>query len=309
MSSIGTAIVNGTALNNAQKAVLFADISGSTRLYEALGDECAFAAVDGCLDILRHLTVVHGGMVIKSIGDEIMVVFPDAVIAAQAACEMQMVTSNRPPVQGFHIDIRIGFHFGTVLEGAGDVYGDTVNMAARMTEIAQARQIITTGATVAMLPPIMRAGTRTLSNLAIKGRSDDVEVSEVLWQENAEMTMMVGNTYTSEAGEPSLLLVHQGDHFIVNLARPSITIGRDELADIVVADRRASRIHARIEQRRDKFVLIDLSSNGSYVTLRGEAEIQLRREEMVLHKDGSISLGHPCKKDPDEIIGFSVQQP
>lgn len=289
------------------KAVLFADVSGSTHLYEILGDARAFAAVDGCLDILRRLTAAHSGLVVKTIGDEIMAVFPNAVSAAQAACEMQMVVSAKPAIDTIHVGIRIGFHFGPVLENNGDVFGDTVNIAARMAEIAQAQQIITTGATVAMLPPIMRTSTRTLNSLPIKGKADDIEVREVIWQEGEELTMMVGNTYTAKTSEPVLQLVHQNNIHIVDADHPSITIGRDELADIVIEDRRASRMHAKIERRRDRFILVDLSSNGSFVIIQDEGEIQLRREEMVLRKSGTISLGHSYQKDPTEFIKFSIK--
>ena len=297
-----------TPINTQQdKAVLFADVSGSTRLYETLGDARAFAAVNGCLDILRRLTAAHSGVVVKTIGDEIMAVFPDAITAVQAACEMQLVVSAKPPIDNIRIAIRIGLHFGPVLENNSDVFGDTVNIAARMSGIAHAQQIITTGTTVDMLPPIIRASTRTLNSLSIKGKADDIEVREVIWQESDEMTMMVGNTISPNTAEPSLQLVHQGDKFTVDAARPSIMIGRDELADIVIQDRRASRMHAKIERRRGKFVLVDLSSNGSFVIIKGENEIQLRREEFVLRESGTISLGHPYKKDPTEIIEFSIQ--
>lgn len=300
-----------TAHTNTQqeKTVLFADISGSTRLYEVLGDARAFSAIHNCLDILRRLTMAHSGRVVKTIGDEIMAVFPDAVSATQAACEMQLVVSSQPPIDGVHVAVRVGFQFGPVLENSrdGDVFGDTVNVAARMVEIAKAQQIITTSATVNLLPRIMQASTRTFDHISIKGKTDDIEVREIIWQESDEMTMMVSNTFTHKASEPTLRLVHQGDQFILDAAHPSITIGRDEQADIVIQDRRASRMHARIERRRNKFVFVDLSSNGSYVIVNGEAEIQLRREELLLRESGSISLGHPYKKDPTEIIEFFCQ--
>lgn len=300
--------MNNPAPGNMQhdKAVLFADVSGSTRLYDVLGDARAFATINDCLDTLRLLTNAHKGHVVKTIGDEIMVIFPDAITATQAACEMQTVVSAKEPVDSIRVAIRIGFHFGPVLESKGDVFGDTVNIAARMTEIARAQQIITTGTTVARLPPIMRTGTRTLESLSIKGKSDDMAVCEVIWQDSAEMTMMVGNTYPPRSAAPTLHLVHQGYEFLVNAAHPSISIGRDELADIVIQDRSASRMHARIERRRDRYILVDLSSNGSYVSINGESEVQLRREEMVLRKSGSISLGHTFQKDPTEIIEFSL---
>lgn len=286
------------------RAVLFADVSGSTRLYEVLGDARAFAAINDCLDVLRKLTVAHSGRVVKTIGDEIMALFPDAMTAVQAACEMQMVVSARKPVDDVRVAIRIGLHCGPVIERDGDVFGDTVNVAARMAEIAKAQQIVTTGGAVSRLPAIMRASTRSLAALAVKGKADDIEVREVIWQDSEEMTMVVGHTFTSPAGEPSLRLVHQGETFVVDASRPSVTIGRDEHADIVIQDRRASRMHARIERRRDKFVFVDVSSNGSYVIVEGETEIQLRREEFVLRDSGSISLGHPYKKDPTEVIEF-----
>ncbi len=312
LASTGIVIVNESALDNMRQdnAVLFADVSGSTRIYEKLGDTRAFATINGCLDMLRSLTETHAGRVVKTIGDEIMAVFPDAISAAQAACEMQLVVSAMPPIDDIRVAIRIGFHFGPVLRNPcdGDVFGDTVNIAARMTEIAQAQQIITTGAAIAQLPPIMRSSTRALSSLSVKGKADDVDVREVIWQETAEMTMMVSNTYTPKSSEPVLKLAYQGQEYTVDASRPSITIGRDEQADIVIKDRSASRMHGKIELRRDKFVLIDLSSNGSYVTIRGESEIPLRREEMVLRESGTISLGHPYKKDPGEIISFGCRQ-
>lgn len=294
--------------NNIQqdKAVLFADVSGSTRMYEMLGDKRAFAAIDGCLNVLRRLTAAHSGQVIKTIGDEIMCVFESATAATQAACEMQMVISAKAPIDSIRIAIRIGLHFGPVLETDGDVFGDTVNVAARMTEIAQAQQIITTGSTVMMLPPIMRTGTRALNSLSIKGKADDIDVHEVFWQEGEELTMMVGNTYTAKAAEPFLQLIHHGEKFFVNAAQPVFSIGRDEQTDIVIEDRRASRMHAKIEKRRDKFILIDMSSNGSYVSIKDETEIALRREEMVLRESGVICLGHSYQKDPSEYIEFSI---
>jgi class 3 adenylate cyclase len=309
LDSFGTTSVNDITPADAarERTVLFADVSGSTRLYEVLGDARAFAAINGCLDILRKLTAAHSGRVVKTIGDEIMAVFPDAVNAVQAACEMQFVVSSRKPVDNERVAIRIGLHHGQVLESADDVFGDTVNVAARMAEVAKAQQIITTGSTVSLLPPIVRASTRTLSILAIKGKADDIEVREVIWQESEEMTMMVGHTVAPQTVEPTLTLIHQGETFVVDAAHPSITIGRDEQADIVIQDRRASRMHARIERRRDKFVFVDISSNGSYVIVKNETEIQLRREEFALRESGSISLGHPYIKDPTEVIEFFCQ--
>ena len=287
-------------------AVLFADVCGSTRLYELLGDTRAFSTINSCLDILRRVTGAHSGRVVKTIGDEIMAVFPDTISAVQAASEMQSEISAQPPIDNARVAIRIGFHHGSVLENKmdGDVFGDTVNIASRMANIAQGGQIITSEITVSKLPPIMRTSTRMLDALTVKGKTDDIKVFEVIWLESAETTMMVGRTHSNLPTKSAVRLIHRSREFIINADRPSITLGRDSQADIVIEDPRASRMHAKIERRRDKFVFIDQSSNGSYITIKGEDEIQLRREELVLRGSGSISLGHSFKKDPTEFVEF-----
>ncbi|MBI1424328.1 MAG: FHA domain-containing protein [Gammaproteobacteria bacterium] len=287
--------------------MLFADVSGSTRLYEYLGDTLAFATINNCLTILRRLTEAHQGRVVKTIGDEIMAVFPDAGLAVQTACEMQLEMKAQPPVGNAQVAIRIGFHYGSVIEsgqGDGDVFGDTVNIAARMASIANGGQIITSETTVKQLPPIMRSSIRALDALTVKGKAEDIQVFEVIWQESSEMTMMVSRTLTPSLAEPVVRLIHAGQEFIVNAQRLSLTLGRGEQADIIFQDRRASRMHGRIERRRDKFVFVDQSANGSYLTFSGEDEIELRREEVVLRGNGSISLGHPYRKDPSETVEF-----
>lgn len=299
---------SSSANTQQDKAVLFADVSGSTHLYEVLGDTLAFTAINDCLNILRHITFTHSGQTIKTIGDEIMAVFPDALTAVQAACEMQLAISAQPPIENTHVAIRIGFHFGPVLENAhdNDVFGDTVNVAARMARIAKAQQIITTGTTAAMLPPIVYASTRTFTSLSVKGKAEDIEVREVIWQASDEMTMMVSSNSAVKTADTSLTLTYRGNKFIVDAQHPTVVIGRDDHMDLVVQDLRASRMHARVERRRDKYVFVDLSSNGSYIATKGEAEVELRREEFVFRESGTISLGHTFQVDPTEFIEFAL---
>lgn len=287
--------------------MLFADISGSTRLYETLGDTRALALINGCLNILQGITKNHCGRVVKTIGDEIMALFPDVATAVQSACEMQIALMAMPQIENTRVAIRIGFHYGPVIvnEVDGDVFGDTVNTAARMANIAKGWQIITSGATVSKLPRIMRNSVRSLDALTVKGKLEDIEVFEVIWQESAEMTMMSERTQSHHAAhEPVLRLVHRGDEYVLDAERTFVTLGRDAQEGVMVHDRMASRAHAKIERRRDKFVFIDQSTNGSYITFKGENEIGLRHEELLLRGTGSISFGHPYKKDPSEVVEF-----
>ena len=191
-------------------AVLFADLAGSTKLYETLGDTFAKIVVDECLDAMRAVTARHSGRVIKSIGDELMCVFPDADQGSMAASEMQLAIAALPPVPGVRRSIRVGFHAGPLLEADGDVFGDTVNTAARMTGLAKGDQIITTLTTVVRMSPLLRASTRLIAALAIRGKEEDVEVCEVLWQATDELTM-AASALVQPAASQSLHLLH-GNH-------------------------------------------------------------------------------------------------
>ena len=284
-------------------AVLFADVSGSTRLYESVGDAAALATIGGCLATIRTACEGHGGRVVKTIGDEVMAVFAVADHAADAAAEMQARISELPAAGRARLGIRVGFHFGPAIEVEGDVFGDSVNTAARMAALAKAEQVILSEQTADLLSPLLRTRVRQLDSLTVKGKHKDIGIFELIWQgPDADLTALA----TRPMHVPARILLRHGTREIeLNEARPSVTLGRDPQNDLVIADRMASRLHARIERRRDKFVLVDQSSNGTFVTIEGDAEIQLRREEIVLRGCGRATFGHAWKDAADEVLTFS----
>src|SRR3954466_6441724 len=123
--------------------VLFADVCDSTQLYERLGDAQALATMSRCLEMARGVAIQSGGRLVKTMGDELMLVFPTAKEAAKAAVGIQERMSSVPRVAGLRLDFRIGFHFGDAIEQDGDVFGDSVNTAARIVALAKAGQILT----------------------------------------------------------------------------------------------------------------------------------------------------------------------
>jgi len=283
--------------------VLFADVSGSTRLYERLGDKEALHAVERCINRMTRATEQFKGRVIKTIGDEVMAVFDDAVAGMEAACSMQQRVDDLPPASGIKLAIRVGFHFGPAIEDAKDVFGDTVNMAARMAGLAKAGQIITTGDTVGRLPALLQQSTREIDALSVKGKAEDVRVCEILWQESDDLTMKSGSVAPAAAAR--MIVRHGGEEQVLDAGHSVFFLGRDAASDIIINDRRASRSHARIERRRDKFVLIDQSTNGTYVTFVGEVEFALKREEVILRSKGHISFGHAYDVGC-EVVEFQV---
>lgn len=288
-------------------AILFADVSGSTRLYEKLGDARALECIGLCLNIMREVTAEHGGRVIKTIGDEVMCVFPTVSAGAKAAADMQARVSMQDPAGGQRLAIRIGLQFGPVLEKADDVFGDSVNVAARMASLAKAGQIITTGDSVDAMPPSMRALTRNLDTVSVKGKQEDIAICEIIWQHGEDLTSLATRMDVGPPSQIRLRLRHGGREVVFGPEQKQVTLGRDASCDLVIADRKASRQHARIERRRDKYVLIDQSSNGTHLTVHGQPEIRIRREEFVFQGRGSISFGHPYAADPTEVVVFEIE--
>src|SRR3989440_10576218 len=284
-------------------AVLFADVSGSTRLYEKLGNAHALVAVGRCLDLVRAVCEGRGGRVVKTIGDEAMTVFRSVDDTAEAAAEIQAKLDELPPVGGTRLAMRIGFQFGAAIESDGDVFGDSVNVAARMVALAKAGQVITSSETVAALSPWLQSRFRELDSLTVKGKAQDVRICELLWQESADELTALS---TRPKSQPAKMWLRLGEREIeLTESQDALTLGRDLQCDIVIGDKMASRMHARIERRRDKFVLVDQSSNGTYVTVDGEKEILVRREELVLRRRGQISFGHSASAPGSgEVVMF-----
>jgi hypothetical protein len=285
---------------------LFADIAGSTKLYDTLGDLQAKKMVDECINLMRGVVAQYGGRVIKTIGDEVMCVLPDADSGCLAATDMQLKIMALPAVADVKRAIRVGFHFGPLIEENNDVFGDAVNLAARMAGLAKSMQIITTRVTVDQLSPLLKNSSRRIAALAVKGKGDDVEVCEIIWQASDELTMATPSLIT--APKPTRLhLTHGTTSLVLEQANAGLVLGRDASCQIVVADRMASRQHARIERRQGKFFLTDQSTNGTFVAFAGEVELTLRREEVMLRGQGQIAFGRSVSASSDDTVEFSVQ--
>lgn len=289
-----------------QCAVVFVDISGSTRLYESLGDAPALDRVARVLAILQSVTEESGGRVVKGVGDGLMCAFDAAETALGAARAMQERIEGQRALGNLDLGIHVGCHYGPVIENSGDLYGDTVNVAARVAGLARVAQILTTEDTIGRLSSTAREHTRLLDRVPVKGKQAALPIYEVLWQEGDDLTML-GTRFGSER-QTRLVLRHEGHDLAVEEGGlASVTLGRDAGCEIVIADRRASRLHAHIERRRNKFVLVDHSANGTWVGIHGFDEVVLRREELILSGQGVIGFGQSPSNEGAERVEFACQ--
>jgi adenylate cyclase len=231
-------------------------------------------------------------------------VFPSAEAVCQAAIEMQWRMTELPSIGGEPLAIRIAFHFGAAVERDDDVFGDSVNVAARLTEMANGQQIITSAQSLQDLPLELSSYARHLWPVSVRGRSEPVDLYEILWNGGTDATVTLSAHFEPARIPVRLRLLYQGREVAVSPDRPQVSIGRDGANELVVEASNASRVHARVEWRVDKFVLIDLSTNGTYVLSSDDQETSLRREELILNGDGAISLGVSNRVSPLERIRF-----
>ena len=297
-----------------QVTILFADVVGSTHLYEALGDDRARETVQRCVDIMKQSTEEYGGSVIKTVGDEVMSTFPSADDALNAASQMQQRITNGEDISAkeTRVAIRIGCHFGPVVVENRDIFGAAVNMANRMTSQAKAGQIITTQTTVEQLSGEWRSLVRQIDLATVRGQSSEVAVFEVLWQPEEATSMLPSIDIGREPSKPKAtasLQLRFGDEEIV-LGEGSfvaITLGRADENDIVIKGKLISRIHARIEMQKNKFLLIDESTNGTFVQRDDGEELFVRRDSSELVDSGVISLGRVAQRGTPLAVEFEVQ--
>ncbi|UCD78137.1 MAG: adenylate/guanylate cyclase domain-containing protein [Desulfobacterales bacterium] len=290
-------------------AILFADIAKSTHIYETLGNKVAKNLIDASLSLLSNVTAKHQGTVIKTIGDEIMCTFPTANDAVEAAVEMHQSLEDMPfpekPEYGSP-NIYVGIQFGPVIKEGGDVFGDAVNVAARMVALAKQRQIITTEGTVKLLSKERQALTRCIDKTTVKGKSGILRIYEVIWEEH-DVTVMATHVTETPTQKSRLELTYKGQTIKLDENRPIATLGRQPHNDVVVDDKRVSRSHARIEYNRGKFMLIDQSSNGTMLRIQGKKSMLLKREETQLLGTGVIGLGRKVTPDSETAVHFAVR--
>ena len=289
-------------------AIMFADIAGSTKLYDTLGDQLARTKVAATIETMSEITRQNKGTVIKTIGDEVMCTFPTAEDAGTAAWEMQEKFEEEAEsnTDGSPVSVRIGMHFGPAILEGGDVFGDAVNIAARMAAQAKAKQIITTQDTLDKLPPAMRASTRFVDHAPIKGKKEEIDIFEIIWQEEDVTRMATGMVINKPTPEAKLTLTYNGQTIELSKLRPGLVMGRSQNCDLTINEKLASRQHVRIELRRDKFFIVDQSTNGTHVIIGDNPEEFLRREEIPLSGSGRISLGRGFSENPNEVVEFKL---
>ena len=298
------------------RTVLFADLRGSTALFETLGNAEATSVVTHCVNALGGPVTSYEGHVVKTLGDGLMAVFDDPMQAVQAAMLMHdllegMVSrgSERGASSGLRaLRLQVGLARGEVVEMAGDCFGDAVNVAARLLDHAGDNETLLTMEVLQGLPLELRSRFRSLDRLVLRGRAEPVQV-HVLGGRRGASSDMAATLFGDVAAvsEPDgLRLMWAGLHRVFASQQTPVVLGRSPQATFCVDDGRVSSSHARVDWHSGSFQITDLSYNGTYVRFNDGEIVSLRRGSCTLHGSGAIGLGGTPTDPGSACVSFDV---
>jgi adenylate cyclase len=297
-----------------QATVVFADLSDSTGFFESVGNEKATATVTRLTHWIGAICTAHHGRVVKTLGDGVLAVFERSTDAICAVVQMQrghrVRLENWPAA--LRMQIKSGVARGDLVDVEGDCYGDAVNVAARLSAMAGGGEIWTTLAVVSNVDDCSGLRFRSLGAIALRGKADAQDLYKVEWEEDVASDLLTQQSIlprnSSGQSRRSLIeLQHLGNSWRFQPEEVPLHLGRNAEAEIVVSDPRVSRLHARVDARDGKFVLVDLSSFGTWVRFAGsDSDIALRRNECQLHGSGEIALGVPISDLSAPTVSFGI---
>jgi len=307
-----------------QRTVLFADLRGSTSMYETLGNAEATTVVTRSVAMIARVVEEHGGQVIKTLGDGLMAIFPEPSSAVQASDDMHDSLARiglplpgsaagagefrAPPTS---LKLQVGMAHGEVVEMSGDVFGDAVNVAARPLDHAGDNETLATASVVDGLEDWERSRFRSLDRMQLRGRVEPVHVHllEPVRRFGDTAATAFGDMAPASIDPEGIRLIWLDLNRIYSGTSLPVILGRSPQATYIIDDNRVSRSHARIDWHGGTFQLTDLSYNGTYVRFDNDPEIiSLRRGACTLHGAGVIGLGTPPSEPVSPCVRFEVMK-
>ncbi|MBH1985929.1 MAG: adenylate/guanylate cyclase domain-containing protein [Burkholderiales bacterium] len=296
-----------------ERAILFADLRGSTSLYLKLGNSQAAQVVTQSLSLLGDIIAKAGGRVVKTLGDGLMAVFDEAERAVESSVSLHEVLEHLPPlgdgvaVRAGAIRLKVAIAWGEMVVVDGDCFGDAVNVAARLLDLAGDNETLTTGPLLRELPSDQQERFRSIDKLHLRGRKEPVPVLRMDSRRFGDTLSTVIMDAQETDMPDGIRLSWLGTERIFSTASMPLTLGRSPQASFCVSDSRVSRSHARIESHSGHIYLSDQSYNGTHIRFDREDQVlTLRRGTCTLHGSGVISLGASPTDPTSTQIRFDV---
>lgn len=286
-------------------AVLCVNVTGGTSLVSSLGYPEALYLIERCAKRIQRSVETHGGRLVEYQGSKLMAFFGSGAEAFTSAIEILHRVAELPPHSGLPLAVRVGLCAGhQAREGRYfPVQGE--NPAANLSLAAPPGRIMLSVPRRAKLFPWLEMAGNSVPGIELNCGKRRLGVFQVPSQEPAQIALSLALADACD-GAGRLRLRFRGVEMVLDASQPVTRIGRLPDSDLVVRTKRCSREHGRIERRLDRFVFIDQSSNGTFVTHEKQAEIFVHRKEILLFGRGMLSFGMPASANGAEIIRFET---
>lgn len=279
--------------------VLVATMQADDRLVTRLGATEAAHAAERCLNRIERAIDAHGGRILARQADQIVVGFEQCDAAVLAASDMLDRVRSLPPLSGMRQPLRIGLHYGSI--EPAPPYGEAAKVARQLAGLSEPERALASGTAVMLLT---RAARHAAAAQALSGPAFD-KFDWPVFAVGQRVGMITSIPPTSRLAQ-RLRLRHQHDIVFVEEMRPVLLLGRELGNDIVIMDPRASRQHARIERRAEGFMLIDESTNGTFVASEGAAERCVRQDKILLRGPGRLGCGFSANEIERDLVFFDI---
>ncbi len=297
---------------NENVVVLFANIADSARLYERMGDADATDLIKTCLSLMQQVTQDQMGDVINTIRDKMNCIFWDAVSAVSAARSMNEAIDNyiMEETDGqIPVNLHIGIHSGPVQMEGNKIFGDTVNMVTRVTQMAKPREILISEEVFNALDESLRSSAQQSTTKSVKGSVTPIKLYEYVW-EDFDTTLAIDRDKLNQLRQAQpicLELKTQDQIYEITHKNPRLYMGRQSQNEIVIPAKSASRFHAFIELRDGQFVLSDNSSNGTYIYPNKAKSYRVKQQDTYLEGAGALCLGEDSGPEVPQAIHYRVK--
>ncbi|OYU25130.1 MAG: adenylate/guanylate cyclase domain-containing protein [Burkholderiales bacterium PBB2] len=297
-----------------ERTVLFADLRGSTALFETLGNAEASALVTHTVNLIARAVDECNGRLIKTLGDGLMAVFEVPRDGVKSAIRMHEFLEHlvaRGKQQGSAslraLRMQVALARGEVVELNGDCFGDAVNVAARLLDHAGDNETLITAEVLAGLPSTQKLRFRSLDLIPLRGRAEPVHVHLLDQPNQSDMAATQFGEVVHAVEPDGIRLVWMDLDRVFDIDSMPIVLGRSVQATYCITDGRVSRSHARIDWHGGSFSITDLSYNGTFVRFGLDGEIvSLKRGSCTLHGSGAVGLGSPPVDPTSPTVRFEV---
>ncbi len=288
-------------------AILMADVSGSTPLYERHGDQIASKLVFECVEGMQHIANKRGGEFVRSKGDDVLCLFqnPDqALVAAKEILDHGQAGS---------VSVHGGLHWGSVVWRGTELFGGAVNVAARLSSQAKDNEVLMSGTFTDRISPDKTHDLRPMGEITLRGTAVPTEIFALLATDESGATRLIAQTQMFDLHRQ---VAESGNYIRLNCGAWSrdvkegeeITIGRSSDCDLVLALPWVSRVHAAIQVRAGLVEISDRSVAGCTLNVGDATGYFIRRQTVSLTGNGTIEIGSSAIDGPLPQIAFSVMK-